>query len=197
LGANGNLTGAFDLMKNFSFILFPVLTMRMFAEERRLGTEGLLLTAPQLSAARIVIGKFLAASALFLTALLVTLIYVGIIARYGIPNYGSLATSYLGFFLLGLSMTAVCTFAASLAENQITAAITSFGILFFMVIMASFTRSINIPVVTHLLSAIAITTRYDAFTLGILSAGPIVYYLFVTVIALFLAVKSLERRSLD
>jgi ABC-2 type transport system permease protein len=196
LGANGNLAGTFDLMKNISFIMFPVLTMRMFAEERRSGTELLLLTS-RLRVSDIVLGKFLSSVALFVTALCATLIYVCVIISYGMPNYGYLAGSYLGFFLLGTSMIAVCTFASSFAENQITAAIASFGMLFFMIILASFTHSLRIPVLTPLLSAIAITTRYDEFTRGVLRAGPVAYYLFMTGTMLFFTIKNLEKRRFN
>jgi ABC-2 type transport system permease protein len=193
LGANGDLAGTFDLLKNVSSILFPALTMRMFAEERRTGTE-LLLLASRLSAAQIVLGKFLAAAALFAVSLASTLIYVIIITVYGMPNYGALAGSYLGFFLLGLSMISVCAFASSFAENQITSVISSFGALFFMVILASFTRSVDIPVITPLLSALAITVRYDEFTRGVLRAGPVVYYAAMTGVMLFFTVKNFEWR---
>lgn len=196
LGANGDLTGTFDLMKNISFMIFPILTMRMFAEERRLGTEQLLVTS-RLSTTSIVLGKFFAALVVFITALAATLIYVVIIATYGMPNFGSLFASYLGFFLLGTSMIAICTFTSSLAENQITAAIASFGALFFVVILASFTKSLSIPVLSPILSAISITTRYDDFTLGSISLGPIVYYIAITVVFIVLTVKNLDKRRFN
>lgn len=193
LGGNAGLAGMFDLLKNVSFIIFPVLTMKMFAEERKNGTEQLLLTS-RLTARDIVLGKFFAACLMFLAALAVTFVYVGIIASYGYPNFGSLAASYLGFILLGISMIAICTFASSFAENQVTAAISSFGILFLMVMMASFTKSLDIPVIGPILSALAITTRYDEFTRGVLRMGPVTYYLGVTVVCLVLTVKNLEYR---
>lgn len=194
LGANGNMNGMFDLLKNLSFMIFPILTMRMFSEERRLGTEQLLIRS-RLSLTAIVLGKYLAALILFLSALAVTLIYVGIIARFGMPNYGSIAMSYLGFFLLGAAMIAVCMLASSFASNQIMAATASFGILFALVLMNSFVRSIKIPILTPLLSAMAITMPYDAFTMGILKPGPLVYYLATSSLLVFLTVKSLQWRT--
>lgn len=193
LGGNADFAGTFDLMKNLSFLLFPILTMRLFAEERRAGTE-MLLVASKLSMKDIVLGKFFAASSVFLAALLTTLVYVGIVSAYGAPNMGSVLASYLGFFLLGLCMISICLFIASFAENQVTAAVASFGTLFFLMILASFTKSLNIPVLTPVLSAIAITTRFDDFTLGILRIGPIVYYAGVTLIFLLLAIKNMEKR---
>jgi ABC-2 type transport system permease protein len=195
LGANGGLGGTFDLLRNFSFILFPVLTMRMFAEERRSGAEQLLMTS-RLSIAGIVLGKFFAACTVFLAAMAATLVYVVIIGRYGALSAGALATSYLGFILLGLAMIAVCTFLSSFAESQITAAVASGGTLFFLVLLASFSRSLIIPVITPVLRAVAITIRYDEFTRGILSPGPVAYYLVVTALSLLYTVKALELRRL-
>jgi len=193
LGGNGSMAGTFDLLKNFAPILFTVLTMRLFAEERRQGTERLLL-ASQLTSMDIILGKFLASLAVFLLTLLSTLFYVGIIASYGMPNWSGVAGSYLGFFLLGMAMIATCIFISSFAESQITAAIMSFGTLFLMTMLASFTKSLNIPIITPVLSAIAITTRYDDFTRGVLSLGPVVYYLCFSVCMLFLTIKNFERR---
>jgi ABC-2 type transport system permease protein len=195
LGANGGLAGMFDLLRNFSFILFPTLTMRMFAEERRTGAEQMLMTS-RLGIADIVLGKFLAAFTVFLVAMGATIIYVGIIIRYGAPSAGALAASYLGFILLGMAMIAVCTLMSSFAENQITSAVASFGTLFILVLLTAFTRSLQIPVITPVLRTIAITLRYDEFTRGILSAEPVAYYLAVTCLALLYTVKALELRRL-
>ncbi|MDR1578833.1 MAG: ABC transporter permease [Synergistaceae bacterium] len=196
LGANGSMNGTFDMLKNVSFLVFPMLTMRMFAEERRSGIEPLLLTS-RLTACQIVLGKLIAAELMFLLALFCTSVYVIIIAIYGMPDYFSLAASYLGFFLLGASMIAVCAFFSSFAENQITAAVASFGALFFMVILASFTKSLAIPFLTPVLSAAAITTRYDEFTRGILRPGPVIYYVSVVCVFAFFTVKNCEKRRLD
>lgn len=193
LQGSSSLAGMFDLMKNFMFIIIPVLTMKMFAEERKNGTEHLLLTSA-LTERDIVLGKFLAAVTLFLSSLAVTLIYVLIIAVYGYADAAAVIVSYLGFILLGISMTAVCTFTASFAESQVTSAIVSFGVLFLMVSLTSFTGTVKIPVLTKILTAFAITRYYDDFTLGTLSAGPVLYYLGVTAVCLCMAVKNLEYR---
>ena len=195
VGGGGDLAGMFSLLSNMSFMVFPVLTMKLFAEERRAGTEQLLLTS-RLSIWEIVLGKYLAAAFVLLVALAITGVYVGIITAYGFPNLGGIAASYLGYFLLGIAMIAVCTFASSLADNQVTAAIASFGLLFVLVMLASFSRSLQLPAITEILSALAITTRYDEFTRGIFRAGPVCYYLIYAAVMLFLTVKNLERRRL-
>ena len=196
LGANGDLAGTFDLLRNFSFILFPTLTMRIFAEERRNGADQLLMTS-RLSIPEIVLGKYFAACTVFLAAMAATLIFVGILFRFGAPNAGSLAGSYLGFFLLGTAMIAICTLIASFAESQITAAVASSGLLFFLVLLSSFARSFQLPILTPVLRALAITIRYDEFTRGILRPGPVAYYLAVTSLSILFTVKALELRRYE
>ncbi|MEF9864557.1 MAG: ABC-2 transporter permease, partial [Christensenellaceae bacterium] len=100
LGGNGDLAGMFGLLSSMSFMTFPILTMKLFAEERKAGTEQLLLSS-RLSATKIVLGKYLAALTVFAITLLMLVIYVGIIVTYGSPNMGSIFASFLGFFLLG------------------------------------------------------------------------------------------------
>lgn len=195
LGGNGDLAGMFGLLANMSFMTFPVLTMKLFAEERRAGTEQLLLTS-RLSVTDIVVGKFLAALTVFVATLLVTVVYVGIIVTHGFPNLGGMVASYVGYFLLGTAMIAVCTFASSLADNQVTAAIASFGLLFVLVMMGGFVKSLQVPVLSQVLSALAVTIRYDEFIRGIFRPGPVCYYIGYSALFLLLAVKNMERRRL-
>lgn len=195
VGLSGDMAGMFSLLSNLSFMIFPVLTMRLFAEERRAGTEQLMINS-QLTITDIVLGKYFAALFVMICSMLVTLVYVGILIRFGYPNLGAVAASYIGYFILSMAMIAVCTFASSMADNQVTAAIASFGLMFVLVMLNSFTRSVDIPVITEVLSALAITTRYEEFTLGVFRSGPICYYLAFAAVALFLTVKNVERRRL-
>lgn len=193
LGRSASMAGMFDLLKNFTVIFFPILVMKLFAEERERGTEQFLLTS-RLKPWEIVTGKFLAACVIFAAALTATVIYVGIIARYGALNPGAILVSYLGFYLLGISMIAVCMFVASFADNQVSAAVLAFGVLFLLVILLSFTKSLQIPVISKILSALAITRQYDSFVLGTLSLGPVSYYLGVTAACVALTVINIKLR---
>lgn len=195
LGLNASMSGMFDLLKNFTVIFFPILVMKMFAEERERGTECFLFTS-KVKLWKIVFEKYLAACAIFAAALAMTLIYVGIIARYGTVNAGAIFVSYFGFYLLGISMIAVCMLVASFAESQVSAAVLSFGVLFLMVIMLPMVTSMDIPVVTFLASLLAITERYDRFVLGILTPGPVLYYIGFSVVCVYLTVKNIEYRRL-
>jgi len=195
LGGGGDLAGMFSLLGNLSFMVFPVLTMRLFAEERRSGTEHLLLSS-RLTIPKIVVAKYLAAVFVLLVSLVVTFIYVGVIAAHGYPNYGAMAASYLGYLMLGMTMIAVCLFASSLAENQVTAAIMSFGILFVLVMLGSLGRNVQTPGLRDVISALSVTERYGEFTLGVFRIGTVVYYLAFSAFALLLAMKNLEWRRL-
>jgi len=193
LGGNGDLLGMFGLLANISFMTFPILTMRQYSEERKAGTEHLLLSS-RLSVTEIVLGKYFAAQVVFFLTLVVSCAYPIIIMRFGTPNIGGLLASYLGFFLFGSAMIAVCSFIASFTENQVIAAIASFGLLFVLVMLSSFSKSIEVPVLKQILSALAISERYDEFIRGIFRPGPISYYFCYTSVFMFLTVMNIKRR---
>ena len=195
LGGNGDLLGMFGLLANISFMTFPILTMRQYSEERKAGTEHLLLSS-RLSVTSIVLGKYIAALIVFMLTLLATSVYAIIIISYGTPNIGGLLASYIGFFLFGSAMIAVCSFTASFTENQVTAAIASFGLLFLLVMLASFSKSMTVPVLKEALSALAVSERYDEFIRGIFRPGPVGYYICFASVFMFLTVKNIRRRQL-
>ena len=193
LGGGGDLNGMFGLFSNISFMIFPVLTIKMFADERRTGVEPLLLTS-RLSSAQIVLGKYFAACFLFLVALAVTGVYVVMLMIYGFPFMSAIVGSYIGFFLLGAAFISVCTFTASLADNYVTAAVSSFGALVGLVMAGAFSRSLQIPVISQVLSALALTRQYDEFIRGIFRPGPLVYFIGFSAVFLCLSIISLDRR---
>jgi ABC-2 type transport system permease protein len=193
IGGGGDLNGMFGLFSNISFMIFPVLTIKMFADERRSGTEPLLLTS-RLSNTQIVLGKYFAACFVFLVSLAVTGVYVVMLMIYGFPYMTAIAGSYIGFILLGMAFISVCTFAASLAESYVTAAVTSFGALVGLVMAGAFSRSLDIPVISQILTALALTRQYDEFIRGVFRPGPVVYFIGFSVIFICLSIISLGRR---
>ncbi len=115
-------------------ILVPILTMRLLAEETRQKTDQLLLTSP-LSVTEIVLGKYLAAVAVFLLTVVVTCIYPVILGFFGSIAIAEIIGGYIGFLLLGASFIAVGLFVSSLTENQVVAAVVTFSsLLFFWII---------------------------------------------------------------
>ena len=107
----------------------PLLTMRMFSEERKNGTEQLLLTSP-ISITKIVLGKFIAAALVIVVSIIGTLMYFAILCHFGSPQIGKALIAILGFTLLAMAYVAFGMFASSLTENQVIAAVIS--IAFFL-----------------------------------------------------------------
>ncbi len=106
--------------------IVPILTMRMFAEERKNGTEQILLTSPK-SITQIVLGKFFAAALVVIMSTLLTLMYFGILSYFGEPHIASSLVAILGFSLLSIAYVSFGMFASSITENQIVAAVISVG----------------------------------------------------------------------
>jgi ABC-2 type transport system permease protein len=172
--------------------LMPVITMRLFAEERRSGTLELLLTYPVRDVA-VLAGKYLAALALYLVMLGVTLVYVGMMAYFTRVEWGTLLTLYLGLLLMGAAFLAIGTFASSLTENQIVAALMTGVILLGFWIIGWFSDSVG-GQGGRILSHLSIPERMENLSKGVLDTRDIIYFVDLTALALFLSLKSLEAR---
>src|SRR2546423_12401386 len=128
---DGVLRPLFSNVSVILLLMMPLITMRLFSEERRSGTIELLLTYPVRDGA-VLIGKYLAALALYAIMLALTLLYPGILFYFARVEWGPLLTGYLGLLLMGATFLAVGIFASSLTENQIVAAVTTFGTLLIL-----------------------------------------------------------------
>ena len=145
-------------------IIVPILTMRMFAEERKTGTEQLILTS-QVGIPGVVFGKFLAAMAVIVIALLISFMYFGIMCYFGSPNILVLLVTMLGFLLISAAAIAVGMFASSITENQIIAGIITIAFL----IMSLFMENLN-----SVFSNLAIMNFYQKFPSGVISLSEII-----------------------
>lgn len=119
-----------SLITIFLFII-PVLTMKIISEETKTKTDQLLFTSP-LKITDIILGKYLAALAIFTIPLLITVIYPIILSRFGTISVSEIFTGYIGIFLLGATLIAIGLFVSSLTENQVTSAVICFGVLLFI-----------------------------------------------------------------
>jgi ABC-2 type transport system permease protein len=189
---DGVMRPLFSNVSVILLLLMPIITMRLFAEERKSGTIELLLTYPVRDGA-VLVGKFLAAFVLYATMLFLTLLYPAIVAYFARLEWGPLATGYLGLVLLGGTFLAVGLLASSLTENQIVAAIGTFGtLLIFWVI--GWSADYAGPVAGRLLSHLSIIDHYDGFARGVIDTRDVIYYVNFMVLALFLTLRSLEAR---
>ncbi|MBI4304005.1 MAG: ABC transporter permease subunit [Chloroflexi bacterium] len=172
-------------------LLASVLTMRLLAEEKKLGTIELLLTSP-IRDSDVVLGKFLGSVYILAAMLGLTLYYPTLLLIFGDPDLGPIGTGYLGLFLLGATSLAVGLFASSLTANQIVAAVTSGGILFalwFIGAAADFLPKALGQFVNYL----SLSYYFPDFMRGIVDTRGIVYYVSITILFLFLSIRSLEN----
>ncbi len=137
-------------------IVVPVLTMRLFSEESRQKTDQLLLTSP-LRITAIVVGKYLAAQAVFLVTLVITLIYPLQLALVGTVDVAKIMGSYVGFFLLGSAFISVGLFVSSLTDSQVVAAVVTFGLLLLMWIIDFVQQGLPVDRASGLVFAIVLS----------------------------------------
>lgn len=183
------------LFHNISIILLlmlPLLTMRLFAEEKRIGTEELLFTSP-LSVNQIILGKYLASLAVLVVMLLLTGILSLFTFAYGNPEAAPLLVGYLGLFLMGAAFIAVGIFFSSLTENQIVAAILTFGALLLFWILSWATSSAG-GMWKEVLNYLSFFQHFDGMTRGILDTADLVYYLSFSFFGLFLTHAVIQSR---
>jgi ABC-2 type transport system permease protein len=183
------------LFTNMSVVLLffiPMLTMRLFAEEKKSGTIELLLTYP-VRDGEVLAGKFLAAGALYVILLGLTLVYPAIIAYFTRIEWGPILTGYLGLVLTGATFLAVGVLISSLTENQIVAGFGTFGVLLALWIIGWGAESAggNLRAVLQYLS---ITEHMDTFSRGLIDTKDLVYYLSAIALALFLTLRSLDSK---
>jgi gliding motility-associated transport system permease protein len=179
-------------------LIIPAITTRLLAEERRLGTIELLLTAP-VRDWELVVGKWLGGFLLLLTIITITLVYPLLLNRLVSPgiDQGPLVSGYLGLILLSASMVAVGVFVSSLFSNQIAAFVTTLGALIFLWWILSPIAQVTGPLgsYSNLISYLNYSGHYfDALMRGVIDLKDVVFYLSVTALALFFGTVSVEIR---
>ena len=176
---------------NILLLLFAaILTMRLIAEEKKMGTLELLLTSP-VRDTEVIVGKFLGSVAVLCCMLILTLYYPLLLMVFGDPDMGPIWTSYLGLFLLGSAALAIGSFASSLSSNQIVAAVVAGGILFalwFVGIAADFVPDALAEIINYL----SLSYHFSGFSIGIIDTRDIIYYFSVIVLFLYFAIRTLE-----
>ena len=195
LRADTSSMSLYFVMLLFVFaILIPLLTMKLFADERRTKSEQLLMTAP-VSLTSMVLAKYLAALTVFAAVLAVNSFNFYLLYLYGEPSAAYLFANILGLFLIGAAFIAVGLLISALTESQLIAAIGSMGLI--MVILVAGLLSDNIPVewVRVVIKWFSITDRYSPFLSSILDLSAVVYFISFAAVFLFLTVRVYEKRS--
>jgi ABC-2 type transport system permease protein len=168
----------------------PLVTMRLLAEEHKLGTLEMLLTAP-VRDWEIVLGKYLASLVILTATVGLTLYYVVLLFWLGDPDPGPILTGYLGLLLYGAAALAVGLFASSLTGNQILAGTVGMSILLLLNYIQGAAAVVS-GWPAQLLQAISLSSRYADFTRGLLDLSSVVFYLTFAAFFLWATVKTLE-----
>ena len=171
-------------------LLIPLVTMRLFAEEKRSGTIELLLTSP-LTDLQIILGKFLGALALYGVLMLLSFLYIGLLFLYGNPNAKPLLADALGLFLFGGALLSLGMWISTLTKNQIIAGVVAFA-LFLLLYVFDWVNSYSSSDAGRVMSYMALTTHFDNFAKGVIDSSDVVYYLSVIVVGIFLTARSVE-----
>lgn len=188
-----------DVSSYFTYMLFlfvilvPLLTMKLFSEERKQKTEQLLLTAP-LSIFGMVMGKFLAAYTLFAGCMLFSSLSFLILTLYGKVLASVLLGNILAILLLGMTFVSVGLFVSALTENQLAAAIGTVSILLVFLLISLLNTLIPAYWLRFVLSTVSVFSRFQNFTQGVFDISALVYYLSVSAAFLFLTMRVYDRR---
>ena len=208
LGSQTYRTSNYFTMMIFSFIiLIPLLTMKLFAEEKKLRTEQLLLTAP-VSIPGMILGKYFAAFSLFLGCVLVSCINFFPLYSYASaeaagksyseehvgPVTAEIISCLVGLILIGAAFIAIGLFVSSLTENQLAAAVITVTIIFVMIILDMLNQYIDVYAIRFVISWVCIMSRFSRFTSGVLDFASILYYISITAVFLLLTVRVYDKR---
>jgi len=185
-----SILGFINAAQILILLFAAVLTMRLVAEEKKLGTWELLLTAP-IRDAEIILGKFLASLTILTGMLVLTLYYPILLIVFGDPDLGPIGASYLGLLLLGSACLSIGIFASTLTTNQIVSAVVAGGLLFALWFLGE-ASGFAPGALGEVLSYLSLSHHFPDFIRGVVDTKAVVYYLSVTALFLYLATGSIE-----
>ena len=180
-------------LQNMSVILLmiiPIITMRSFADEKKMKTFRLLLSSP-VHLREIILGKFLACMIVVAVMILLSSYSVGFLFLLGEPELGPVVTGYLGVLLMAGCFVSVGIFASSLTDNQIVAAVLTFGFSLFMWVIGWGAQATG-STVGQVLQYISIVDHLERFLKGLVNTSDLVYYLSFILFNLFLCHRVLD-----
>jgi len=181
------------LLSNMSVVglfFIPMITMRLFAEEKRSGTIELLATSP-IRDAEVIIGKWLAAMGVYACMLLFSGLNFVFLFRYGKPDWKPLLIGVLGLLLQAGALLAIGTFISTLTKNQIIAAGATFGVCLLLWIL-EWVAGYETSTWARVLSYMSVITHYESFARGVLDSKDAIYYVTLIFLGLFFTSRSME-----
>ncbi|MCS7298721.1 MAG: ABC transporter permease [Spirochaetia bacterium] len=175
-------------------LISPLLTMRLLSEEKKVGTYELLRTSP-LKTYQIVIGKYLASLVIFLSGLLLTLMYVVIMLVYGKPDIGTIVSGYIGFTLTMSAFLSIGLLASSMSQNQMVSGIIGFALLFLLWFIDVLSGIVADDTISSILTEISFLNHYTNFLTGVIDIKDIAFFVFWIILSLTLTTKIVDLRA--
>ena len=192
-----SMEGVFGILYTVSMLLVvPILSMRLFSEDRRNKTDQALLTAP-VSLTGVVVGKYLAALLVFLLGISITLVFAVVMAMFdATPAWASILGNWLGLALLGGNLIAAGMFFSTLTESQFIAALCTFAFSYVLMMMDSLATLFgSAEWLAKVVEFLSVNVRYNAFAAGEIGYGNVLFFLSMQALFLFLAVRVLDSRK--
>ena len=190
-----NMRGFFSLLPWIFLFFIPAITMRLWAEEKKIGTMEILMTLP-VTDTEVVLGKFLAAFIFFSITILLTLTIPLTLFYLGKPDIGPIIGGYLGALLMGAAYLSIGLFVSSLTENQIVAFILGIFLCFILFIIGEDIVLMALPSsIASIFSFLGLGYHFKSIGRGIIDTRDIIYYLAVIGFFLFLNIRSIESRK--
>ena len=182
-----------NFLSNVSVIglfVIPMITMRLFAEEKRSGTIELLVTSP-VRDAEIIVGKWLAAVILYLCMLGVAALDIAILFAYGKPDWKPVLTGFLGLLLQGGCLLAIGTFISTTTKNQIVAGTATFAVCLLLWVL-DWVSAYETAAWAKVIGYLSVLTHFEPFSKGVIDTKDVVFYVSLIFLGLFLTARSME-----
>lgn len=181
------------LLSNVSVVglfFIPMISMRLFAEEKRTGTIELLATSP-IRDIEVILGKWLAACALYACMLLFTAINFAFLFRYGNPDWKPMLVGYLGLLLQAGGLLALGTLISTMTKNQIIAGAATFGVCLLLWVL-EWVSGYETAAWAKVLAYLSVITHFESFAKGVIDTKDLVFYVSMIFLGLFLTARSME-----
>lgn len=192
-GQSSQFPQIYSGMMNIDLLILPVLTMRLFSEERRQKTDQILITSP-ISIFSLVMGKFVAAFCVYAACTLFTVVYAIVLSVFVNPGWALVVGNIIGALLFGGAFIAIGMFISSLTESQIVAAIGSFFISTLCILIDVVPMVVNNDTLSTVLKYVSFVRQYTPFTEGLLSFSSVIFFLSIMALFIFLTMQSVEKR---
>jgi ABC-2 type transport system permease protein len=187
-----NMRNFFGAMPWMFLFFVPAITMRLWAEEKKLGTMEILMTLP-VRDHEVVLGKFFASFAFLFLTIALSFPLVITVSALGNPDFGPIIGGYLGVLLMGAAYLAIGLFISSMTENQIIAFIISIVVIFALIIIGEDIVLFSIPdFLVPLFNYLSISSHFESIGRGVIDSRDLIYYFSIIGFFIYLNVRKLE-----